>query len=138
MSRFVVILIYQYQLSLCSSIGLVYLFLGGSTTYVISTLVTSPERDIRMSDPNRPFSLSTIPQRSSLPQYSIPREEHRAFWCLVLGDLEPFKVSLPLNIGLDIDDLKEVIRIKGIDTTKSTVLPKDLILWKVRMLPEQP
>ena len=91
-----------------------------------------------MSDPfqsNKSFSLSTIPQRSSgysrLPQYPVPREEHSAFWCLILGDLEPFKITLPLNIDIDINDLKEVIHIKGIDTTKSTVLPKDLILWKV-------
>ena len=40
-------------------------------------------------------------------------------------------LCLYVNIDIDIDDLKKVIHINGIDTTKSTVLPKDLILWKV-------
>ena len=62
-------------------------------------------------------------------------QEYRTLWCLFLGDKEPFKVALPLNV--DVDDLKELIHIKGIDTTKSTVLAKDLILWRVRVLFEQ-
>ena len=54
-------------------------------------------------------------------------------WCLIGGDREPFKVVLSLNIDTDVDNLKQVIHTKGI-ATKSSVLPKDLILWKVWML----
>ena len=82
----------------------------------------------KMADP---FQTSGQP-----PQYPTPCEEYRSLWCFILGNREPFKVALPLNIVFDLDDLKEVIHIKGIDTTKSTVLPKDLILWKVCLLSE--
>ena len=92
-----------------------------------------------MDDPFQSIqALSSSPQRSyplSLPQHPVPRQEYRTLWCLFLGDKEPFKVALPLNV--DVDDLKELIHIKGIDTTKSTVLAKDLILWRVRVLFEQ-
>ena len=49
---------------------------------------------------------------------------------LIGGDREPFKVVLSLNVDTDVDDLKQVIHTKG-TATKSSVLPKDLILWKV-------
>jgi len=54
------------------------------------------------------------------------------------GDREPFKVGLPVNVYLDVDDLKQIIHTKGVNTTTSTVLPKDLILWKVWMLSAPP
>ena len=65
------------------------------------------------------------------------REEYRTLWCLFLADKEPFKVDLPLNLDFDVDDLKGLIHIKAIDTTKSTVLARDLILWRVSVLFEQ-
>jgi hypothetical protein len=74
---------------------------------------------------------------SQLSHYPTPCKEYHSLWCFILGDREPFKVALPFNVVVDVDDLKEVIHIKGIDTTKYTVLPKDLILWKVCVLSEQ-
>jgi hypothetical protein len=79
--------------------------------------------------PSYPFSSYGQPS-----QYPTPCKEYRSLWCFILGDREPFKVVLPLNIAVDVNDLKEVIHVKGIDSTKSTVLPKDLILWKVRFV----
>jgi hypothetical protein len=70
----------------------------------------------------RSYLLSSYGQ---LPQHPVP-PEYCALWCLFLGDKEPFKVALPLNV--DVDDLKELIHIKGIDTTKSNVLSE--FLWK--------
>jgi len=81
--------------------------------------------------PSYPFSSYGQPS-----QYPTSCKEYRLLWCSILGDREPFKVALPLNIVVDVDDLKEAIHVKGIDTTKSTVLPKDLILWKVCLLLE--
>ncbi|KAM6498799.1 hypothetical protein JOM56_006747 [Amanita muscaria] len=62
--------------------------------------------------------------------YAEPCEEYRILWCLIEGDRKPFKVTPPLNF--DIDDLKVFIHAKGINTTKFSVLPKDLVLWKLR------
>lgn len=39
------------------------------------------------------------------------------------------KIALP-HVNIDVNDLKELIHTKGIDTRKSTVLAKDLILWR--------
>ena len=84
---------------------------------------------------NQAFTVQPSYPLSSYGQLPTPCKEYRSLWCFILGDREPFKVALPLNI-VDLDDLKEVIHNKGIDTTKYTVLPKDLILWKVRVLSE--
>jgi hypothetical protein len=78
-----------------------------------------------------PYPFSSYGQ---LSRYPTPCKDYCLLWCFILGDREPFKVALPINV--DVDDLKEVIHIKGIDTTKSIVLPKDLILWKVCALSE--
>ena len=74
---------------------------------------------------------STIPNRcyDTLPSYSVQCEDHRILWCIVQGDCEVFKVTPPLNI--DIDDLKAVVHAKSVDITRRSLLPKDLILWKV-------
>jgi hypothetical protein len=89
-----------------------------------------------MADPIQ--SNSSSPERSygqlpQGPQHPVPCEEYRILWCLFLGNKEPFKVALP-HVDIDVDDLKELIHTKGIDTTKSTVLANDLILWRVRVL----
>ncbi|KAM6493374.1 hypothetical protein JOM56_011508 [Amanita muscaria] len=82
-------------------------------------------------------ALTSVPRRSSPPPgygrlsaYAEPCEGYHILWCLVEGDCKPFKVAPPLNF--DIDNLKELIHAKGIDTTKFSVLPKDLVLWKLR------
>ncbi|KAM6498794.1 hypothetical protein JOM56_006742 [Amanita muscaria] len=80
---------------------------------------------------NRAFP--SVPQRSSLlslPAYAESCERYRILWCLIEGDCKPFKVTTPLNF--DINDLKGVIHANGINTTKFSVLPKDLVLWKLR------
>jgi Crinkler effector protein N-terminal domain len=46
-------------------------------------------------------------------------------WCLIDGEKSPFKVKLPAT--LDVSDLKDLIREKGIDVQHA----KDLSLWKV-------
>ena len=52
-----------------------------------------------------------------------------ALWCLVEGDSTPFKVIAPLNA--DIDDLKTLVRERGINVAERTILAKDLTVWKV-------
>ncbi|KAK2467447.1 hypothetical protein APHAL10511_000302 [Amanita phalloides] len=72
-----------------------------------------------------------ITSSQSITRHSYPRVEYRTLWCLLLGDQRPFEVTPPLNIDVDVDDLRELIHTKGIDTTKSTILAKDLVLWKL-------
>jgi len=55
--------------------------------------------------------------------------EERMLWCLIQGESTPFMVTAPVDIN--IFQLKELVREKGIDSTKTSVLAKDLILWKV-------
>ena len=86
-----------------------------------------------MADPlpsNESSSSSPFPYPlSSYDRPPIRGDEYRILWCLILGDRQPFKVSVPFDIDVDIDDLKQVIHIKGINTTRHTVFPKNLILW---------
>ncbi|KAK2467014.1 hypothetical protein APHAL10511_001272 [Amanita phalloides] len=77
-------------------------------------------------------AVPSSPQAStSLHLKVIPRVEYHTLWCLLLGGRRPFKVTLPLNVDTDVDDLRELIHVKGINITKSTILAKDLILWKL-------
>jgi len=95
------------------------------TPYIMADLLQS----------NQSFSPSTLWQRfypfSSCDRLPIRSDQYRFLWCLILGDREPFKVSLPLGADVDVDDLKQVIHVKGVDTTRYTTLPKDLVVWKV-------
>jgi hypothetical protein len=90
------------------------------TVLILSRMIT------QSSSLQWPLTSSTVPQRSypfsRLPPYAIPCKEYRTLWCPIKGDREPFKVVPPLNV--DVDDLREAIHAKGIDT-KSAVLPKE-------------
>ena len=55
----------------------------------------------------------------------------RALLCLIEGESSLFMVELAGN--KDIIALKDLIKEKGINSTKHAVLAKDLTLWKVRM-----
>lgn len=96
--------------------------------------MADPLQSNQTSIPSSTRRFYPFPNYSRLPQQPIPCEEYLTLWCLILGDKQPFKAALPLHVDVDVDDLREVIHIKGVDTTKSTVLAKDLILWKVWML----
>lgn len=54
----------------------------------------------------------------------------RGLLCLIEGESAPFRVK-PTD-GMDIIDLKELIKHKGVNPAKYTALAKDLALWKVR------
>lgn len=56
---------------------------------------------------------------------------HLALICLIEGESSLFKVR-PTG-GMDIIDLKDIIKEKGINASKHVILSKDLTLWKVRM-----
>jgi hypothetical protein len=55
----------------------------------------------------------------------------RDILCLIEGDSAPFRVQPTDN--MDIIDLKELIKNKGVNPAKYTVVAKDLTLWKVRI-----
>ena len=55
----------------------------------------------------------------------------RTLVCLIAGESSLFKVR-PTG-GMDIIDLKDLIKEKGTNATGHAVLAKDLTLWKVRM-----
>jgi hypothetical protein len=52
-------------------------------------------------------------------------------WCLIEGESTVFSVMAPLNTN--INDLKELIRGKGVYGALRGVDAKDLILFKVRL-----
>ena len=68
---------------------------------------------------------------SQLPQLNLANDALRGLICLIEGDSSLFIVEPTRSI--DIIDLKELIKEKGINTTEHAVLAKDLILWKVRL-----
>jgi Crinkler effector protein N-terminal domain len=65
--------------------------------------------------------------QSSMADYSPP-----ALTCLIEGESSLFRVKPTTDI--DMVDLKELIREKGINATEHAVLAKHLLLWKVRMI----
>jgi hypothetical protein len=61
---------------------------------------------------------------------SSTHDQARVLWCLIDGDLSPFKVIVPINC--DMSYLRDLVRVRGINM-KTDVLARDLILWKVRV-----
>ena len=61
----------------------------------------------------------------------MSNDSPRALVCLIEGESTLFRVELAGNKV--IIALKDLIKEKGINSTKHAVLAKDLTLWKVRM-----
>ena len=57
--------------------------------------------------------------------------DQRLLWCLIHRESEsiPFEVTAPINAS--VNQLKELVREKGVNITEHAVLAKNLVLYKV-------